>query len=152
MMMPAVAGGGSALWFPGPTNSRIAARSAATIKALAVVSLQSIPYGEPISDNWPEFAKQLMDAELRRLRGLDDVEGDVSYGEPSEELASFAAELDLLIVGSRGYGPVGRLFNGSTSNYLARRARCPLLVLPRGVVQKTEAPPKQPAEEPSPAQ
>jgi nucleotide-binding universal stress UspA family protein len=130
----------------------LAARSAATIKALAVVSLQSIPYGEPISDNWPEFAKQLMDAELRRLRGLDDVEGDVSYGEPSEELASFAAELDLLIVGSRGYGPVGRLFNGSTSNYLARRARCPLLVLPRGVVQKTEAPPKQPAEEPSPAQ
>jgi nucleotide-binding universal stress UspA family protein len=72
--------------------------------------------------------KELMDDELRRLRGLDGVEGDVTYGEPSEELAAFSDGLDLLIVGSRSYGPVGRLFNGSTSNYLARRARCPLLV------------------------
>jgi nucleotide-binding universal stress UspA family protein len=59
----------------------------------------------------------------------------VTYGEPSEELAQFSEELDLLIVGSRSYGPVGRLFNGSTSNYLARRARCPLLVLPRSAAK-----------------
>ncbi len=116
----------------------LAARSGATIKALSVISLQSIPYGESISDNWPDIAKQLMDDELRRLRGLDDVEGEVSYGEPSEELASFGEGLDLLIVGSRSYGPVGRLFNGSTSNYLARRAPCPLLVLPRGAVKAGE--------------
>ena len=40
-------------------------------------------------------------------------------------------ELDLLIVGSRGYGPIGRLFPGSVSRYLVRHATCPLLVLPR---------------------
>jgi nucleotide-binding universal stress UspA family protein len=117
----------------------LAARSGATIKALSVISLQSIPYGEPIPDNWPDIAKQLMDDELRRLRGLDDVEGDVSYGEPSEELASFGEGLDLLIVGSRSYGPLGRLFNGSTSNYLARRAHCPLLVLPRSAGRSSDA-------------
>ena len=39
--------------------------------------------------------------------------------------------LDLLVVGSRNYGPVKRLVLGSTSNYLARHARGPLLVLPR---------------------
>jgi nucleotide-binding universal stress UspA family protein len=109
----------------------LAARCGSTIKALSVVSLQSIPYGEPIPESWPEVAKQLVDDELRRLRGFTDVEGDVIYGEPSEELSRFGQELDLLIVGSRSYGPVGRLFNGSTSNYLAKRARCPLLVLPR---------------------
>ena len=63
----------------------------------------------------------------------------VSYGEPSGELWRFGQELDLLIVGSRGYGPIARLVNGSTSNYLARRAPCPLLVLPRDVVNVTEA-------------
>ena len=36
-----------------------------------------------------------------------------------------------MIVGSRGYGPVLRLVHGSTSNYLLRHARSPLLVLPR---------------------
>jgi nucleotide-binding universal stress UspA family protein len=35
------------------------------------------------------------------------------------------------VVGSRGYGPVKRLVLGSTSAYLQRHARCPLLVLPR---------------------
>ena len=43
----------------------------------------------------------------------------------------YSASLDLLIVGSRGYGPIGRLIHGSTSRELARRARCPLLILPR---------------------
>jgi nucleotide-binding universal stress UspA family protein len=48
-----------------------------------------------------------------------------------EELAAFGEELDLLVVGSRGYGPVKRLVIGSTSDYLERHARCSLLVLPR---------------------
>jgi hypothetical protein len=43
-------------------------------------------------------------------------------------LAARRSRFSRRIVGSRSYGPVGRLFNGSTSNYLARRARCPLLV------------------------
>ncbi len=117
----------------------LAARGGATIKAMAVVSLHSLPYGEPIPANWPEVASRLIDEEHRRLRGLEDVEGDVSYGEPSEELASFAESVDLLIVGSRSYGPVERLFNGSTSNYLARRSSGPLLVLPRSAGSKEQS-------------
>jgi nucleotide-binding universal stress UspA family protein len=109
----------------------LAAPTGSIIKVMAVVSLLSVPDGYPTADNWPDVAKQLMDEEFRRLRELEDVEGEVSYGEPGEELASFGEGLDLLIVGSRSYGPVGRLFNGSTSNYLARRSPCPLLVLPR---------------------
>lgn len=38
---------------------------------------------------------------------------------------------DLLVVGSRSYGPIGRLMHGSTAQQLARTARCPLLVLTR---------------------
>jgi len=39
--------------------------------------------------------------------------------------------VQLLVVGSRGYGPMKRLILGSTSDYLQRHARCSLLVLPR---------------------
>jgi nucleotide-binding universal stress UspA family protein len=109
----------------------LAAGHNATVKALAVVSLEEIPYGEPIPEQWPKIADELVAQELHGLEGLEGVEGDATYGNPGEELAAFGAGLDLLIVGSRSYGPVGRLFNGSTSNYLERHARCPLLVLPR---------------------
>lgn len=121
-------------------NAReLAARNGSTITALAVISLQSIPYGEPIPDNWPEVAKQLVSEERRRLHGFADIDGDATYGEPSDELAAFSEDVNLLIVGSRSYGPIGRLFNGSTSNYLAKRAGCPLLVLPRNSVNGAEA-------------
>jgi Universal stress protein family len=52
-------------------------------------------------------------------------------GGAAEELALYGASLDLLVIGSRGYGPVGRLVHGSTSRQLARAARCPVLVLAR---------------------
>jgi nucleotide-binding universal stress UspA family protein len=111
----------------------LARRLGAKIRALSVVSLSNAAHDGPIPDNWPEIVKQLIDAELERLHGLDDVEAEATYGEPSEELAHFSEGLSLLIVGSRGYGPLGRVFNGSTSSYLERRAPCPLLVLPRGL-------------------
>jgi len=88
-----------------------------SVRVMSVVSPQDIPYGEPIA----------------RVGGLADDEVDITYGDPSEALLSLGEQVDLLIVGSRGYGPVGRLMHGSTSNQLARRARCPLLVLPRSV-------------------
>jgi nucleotide-binding universal stress UspA family protein len=109
----------------------LAADRRATVKALSVVSLQSLPDGESIPDDWPKIAGQLVVDESHRLDELEGVEGDATYGDPGEELTAFSAQVDLLIVGSRSYGPIGRLFNGSTSSYLARRARCPLLVLPR---------------------
>lgn len=65
------------------------------------------------------------------LAGLKDVDSHACYGQPAEELAIFSASVDLLVVGSRSYGPVGRLVHGSTSQQLARTARCPLLILTR---------------------
>ena len=64
------------------------------------------------------------------------------YGLAGEELAAFGEHVDLLVVGSRGYGPVRRLVLGSTSEYLERHARCSLLVLPRAEASLT---PEEPA-------
>lgn len=76
------------------------------------------------------LAALLEDAESE-LAGLKDVDRHACYGRPAEELAIFSASVDLLVVGSRSYGPVGRLVHGSTSQQLARTARCPPLILTR---------------------
>ncbi len=109
----------------------LAARTGAMIEPLVVLPRQSLPYGEPIQHRWSDVAKQLTPEDLARLGGIDDLEGRVSYGAPGEELVRFSEHVDLLIVGSRNSGPVGRLFTGSTSNHLVRHARRPLLVYPR---------------------
>jgi nucleotide-binding universal stress UspA family protein len=73
-----------------------------------------------------------------RIAALGDVEPHAAYGDPAEELALYSASLDLLVVGSRDYGPLGRLVHGSTTRKLARVARSPLLVLTRAA-RKAEA-------------
>jgi nucleotide-binding universal stress UspA family protein len=55
----------------------------------------------------------------------------VQEGEPAELLAAASPELDLLICGSRGYGPLRTVLQGGVSGRLAHTAACPLVVLPR---------------------
>jgi nucleotide-binding universal stress UspA family protein len=66
---------------------------------------------------------------LRELGDLATVH--VVEGRPDIELAARSSDLDLLVVGSRGYGPLKRLMLGSTSSKLVRSAACPVIVLPR---------------------
>jgi nucleotide-binding universal stress UspA family protein len=49
----------------------------------------------------------------------------------TEQLASDGGSADLLVVGSHGSGPLGRLLDRGTHQKLARHAQSPLLVLPR---------------------
>jgi len=72
--------------------------------------------------------------------------GDLPSGDPARELADAAHDLDLLVTGSRGYGPVRRLMLGSTSTKLVHEAPCPVLVLTRGAEHEAE-----PAEAVAPA-
>ena len=110
---------------------KLAARHGAKLSAFEAVSLPAAyvfagaaaPLGEAI----PGLVKEARE----RVAALDGVEPHAAYGHPAEELALYSASLDLLIVGSRDYGPIGRLVHGSTSRQLARSARCPLLVLTR---------------------
>ena len=92
----------------------------------------------PIPADWPAVIDELTERHSEELAQLDGVEGVVTYGGPREELVHAGKELDLLIVGSRGYGPIGRLFHGSVSRDLVDHATCPLLVLPRQAVTERE--------------
>lgn len=61
------------------------------------------------------------------------VEGRVLHGAPAETLAEAceADDVDLLVTGSRGYGPVTRVLLGSVSTKLIELAPAPVMVVPR---------------------
>lgn len=114
------------------TAARVLAdRHGSAIQALWVIALPRVREEAPIPADWDDAIKRLEEQLSARLAELDGVEGRVTYGGPREEIAQFGKSLDLLIVGSRGYGPLGRLIHGNVSGYLLAHASCSLLVLPR---------------------
>lgn len=58
--------------------------------------------------------------------------GEVTDEPAIKALLGLSREVDLLILGSRRFGPVRRLLVGTTSDAVLRDAACPVLVLPRG--------------------
>jgi nucleotide-binding universal stress UspA family protein len=72
----------------------------------------------------------------RTVKAVDerlDATGRALSGVPGPAIAEACeqAGADLLVAGSRGYGPVLRVLLGSVSTQLAHRAPCPVLVVPR---------------------
>ena len=85
--------------------------------------------------------RALAERELRQaVAGVDDVETDVSafVGDPTEVIVEISPRLDLLVCGSRGYGPLRAVLLGSVSRRLVTESRCPVVVLPRGVTGALE--------------
>lgn len=72
----------------------------------------------------------------RTVKAVDErlaATGRALSGAPAPAIAEACEEAgaDLLVAGSRGYGPVMRVLAGSVSTQLAHRAPCPVLVVPR---------------------
>jgi nucleotide-binding universal stress UspA family protein len=67
------------------------------------------------------------------------VETDAFVEDPADVLIRVSENLDLLVCGSRGYGPLRAVLLGGVSRRLAADARCPVIVLPRGVEDSLEA-------------
>ena len=76
-----------------------------------------------------------LDDALSRCRGLADVRGELLTGRPVDALLARAAELDLLVVGSRGYGRIRGVVLGSMSRRLAEDSPCPILVVPQPALE-----------------
>jgi nucleotide-binding universal stress UspA family protein len=51
-------------------------------------------------------------------------------GDPAEVLERLSAELDLLVLGSRSYGPLRAVLLGGVSGKLVHGAACPVMVVP----------------------
>ena len=72
-------------------------------------------------------ARALLDERLGLCEGIEG-RGDVVVGDPAGELILASEDLDLLVLGSRRWGPVKRLALGSTSEQVIRHTACPVLV------------------------
>jgi nucleotide-binding universal stress UspA family protein len=59
-------------------------------------------------------------------------ESEVLVDDPADALVSVSPHLDLLVMGSRGYGPGLAVLFGGVSRRVTMRAGCPVLVVPRG--------------------
>ena len=117
---------------------RLAHRAGAYIRAITVVT-PTVPLWPAITWNtaWAGEDTSTLQTDDRRVARItaglaDDITPETMVGTPWKELASRSVDLDLLVVGSRAYGPVRRLMLGSTAAKLTRHAACPLLVAPRG--------------------
>ena len=61
----------------------------------------------------------------------DQATGSLLEGDPATVLAEESDALGLLVVGSRGYGPVGSVLLGSVASRLLGKSACPVMVVPR---------------------
>jgi nucleotide-binding universal stress UspA family protein len=110
---------------------QLAAETKGSVSALQIVTIPPVMYAGLMPPLLGESVDTMIEEARGQMRGMPDVEGRAVYGVPGEELSAFGDQLDLLVVGSRNFGPVRRRVVGSTCDYLERHARCSLLTLPR---------------------
>jgi nucleotide-binding universal stress UspA family protein len=74
-----------------------------------------------------------LDAALASLPEGIDATGEVLSGDVVDSLAAIdARDVDVLVCGSRGYGPIRRVLLGGVAGRLIRHASAPVVVVPRG--------------------
>ena len=68
-------------------------------------------------------------------------EHEIVADDPSEALLRISPHLDLLVMGSRGYGPMRGVLLGSVSRRVTASAGCPALVVPRSAIRRSPGDP-----------
>lgn len=110
------------------TARAIATATEARLEAITVIPLEL--YGT-FADGHSQLELALRET-LEEATAGTDVKPIVLDGRPWAALAAQTERLDLMLVGSRGYGPLRAVITGGTSGPVIHHAHCPVLVLPRG--------------------
>ena len=108
--------------------TQLAERTGASVQILRALDARH-PEGTE-----PEAGVRSRAIELRdhtRLRAQADT--TLEWGDAAPLLIGMSRGLDLLVLGSRARGPVGRTILGSVSTDIVHHAECPVVVLPRRV-------------------
>jgi nucleotide-binding universal stress UspA family protein len=96
-------------------------------------ALMTIPgqYGH-MHENYEALQREGLDEAVAAMPSDVRVETSFVAGSAGPELAAQSESLDLMLVGSRGYGPRAAVLLGGVTHTLIRKAACPVVVLPRG--------------------
>ena len=133
--------------------ARLAQTVGGTVKILEVYVPVPVMGGYPGVATYPydeldRTMREECQAELvQAIAALpDDVRpsGEMLHVPVADSLAAAAKDLDLLVIGSRGYGPHRAVLLGGVAHSLSHTSPCPLIVLPRSV-GGPESEPTEPA-------
>jgi nucleotide-binding universal stress UspA family protein len=78
-------------------------------------------------------------------------EVSATVGDPGYDMRELSGALDLLVVGSRRWGPVARLVTGGVGETLVRDASCSILIVPRPPASRRRDAERRPERERKPA-
>jgi nucleotide-binding universal stress UspA family protein len=106
-----------------------AVRVAAALAGQAGGCLRVLRVDEPAPHN--DLAEHHPGERLERALAGRPAEYAELTGDPAVALASASADLDLLVTGSRSYGPLSAVLLGAVTRRLIRTAQCPVMVVPR---------------------
>jgi nucleotide-binding universal stress UspA family protein len=106
-----------------------AVRVAVALARRAGVRLRVLTVDEPAPHN--DLAERHPGERLDRALADSPAEYVELSGDPATALAAASADLDLLVTGSRSYGPLGAVLLGAVTRRLVRAAPCPVMVVPR---------------------
>jgi nucleotide-binding universal stress UspA family protein len=101
-----------------------------------VVQPYAIP--QPEADAGIPAATSALAAALALLPDGVEATSEVVRAYPPEALAALSRDVDLLVCGSRGYGPLRAVLLGGVTHRVMREARCPVIIVPRGTEQQLE--------------
>jgi nucleotide-binding universal stress UspA family protein len=131
----------------GSAESTAAVRGAAELAHALDAQIELIRAFAP--DVPPIDPEMLADLEVRARTQLDEsvkalppaLNGATTFVErhPADVLVERSRDLDLLVIGSRGYGPLRAVLLGGVSGRVIRDAACPVIVVPRGAEVPLEA-------------
>jgi nucleotide-binding universal stress UspA family protein len=101
-------------------------------KHIGTPALMTMPGWNSMRDDTEAIQRKHFAETVAALPTDVTVESAFVVGLPGDELASESWNVDLMVVGSRGYGPRAAVLLGGVSHALIRTASCPVVVLPRG--------------------
>jgi nucleotide-binding universal stress UspA family protein len=99
--------------------------------AFGAIPVSTTAPAASVSSVWEDELRGLHRAAVADQHGVG-VEGVLRRGIAVHVLLEQSREVDVLFVGSRGYGPLHAVLLGSTTRKLTEAAECPLIVIPRG--------------------
>jgi len=122
------------------TAQRIAARTGARLRVIRafrplaydVPPQKGVPMGGiSYNDHLLDRASAELEEAVAKLEGEPRGEPFFDVGDAAKVLSAASEQLDLLVLGSRGYGPMHSVLVGGVAGRVVRDAACPVLVLPR---------------------
>ncbi len=124
---------------------RLAATAGGGLRVISVASPEDARVAVPGAAGWAGLVTTQEGVEEERRRVAERLEAAIAgidpalnaTGEvivdphPAAVIADAGEDADLLVMGSRGYGPLGRVLLGGAASHVIRTAACPVVVTTR---------------------